>query len=190
MSAPILEHLDSLRVLRIPACSSNFPCVSQSLPEMDLLDRRESRSYCASSAQMPCTRKTLLSANTCLQIVDELLPPCWPMPSQCLPCWGQETVVEPLAKARGSLRSYVVNRRLGSRFQRESYFAPLLTQATIESQIYPQVATGFSDANAYLRELTLKSMLILAPKLSQKTVNQSLLKHLAKLQVLPSIWPL
>jgi len=59
-------------------------------------------------------------------------------------------------------------------------------QATIESQIYPQVAAGFSDTNAYLRELTLKSMLILAPKLSQKTVNQSLLKHLAKLQVLHS----
>lgn len=57
-------------------------------------------------------------------------------------------------------------------------------QATIESQIYPQVAAGFSDTNAYLRELTLKSMLILAPKLSQKTVNQSLLKHLAKLQVI------
>ena len=56
-------------------------------------------------------------------------------------------------------------------------------QATIENQIYPQAATGFADSNAYLRELTLKSMLILAPKLSQKTLNQSLLKHLAKLQV-------
>ena len=56
-------------------------------------------------------------------------------------------------------------------------------QATTESQIYPQVASGFADNNAYLRELTLKSMLVLAPKLSQKTINQSLLKHLAKLQV-------
>ena len=62
-----------------------------------------------------------------------------------------------------------------------------LSQATIESQIYPQVATGFADNNAYLRELTLKSMLVLAPKLSQKTINQSLLKHLAKLQV--GLWP-
>lgn len=56
-------------------------------------------------------------------------------------------------------------------------------QATIEAQIYPQASTGFSDSNAYLRELTLKSMLVLAPKLTQKTLNQSLLKHLAKLQV-------
>ena len=51
--------------------------------------------------------------------------------------------------------------------------------------MYPHVATGFSDSNAYLRELTLKSMLVLAPKLSQKTLNQSLLKFLAKLQVRP-----
>ena len=49
--------------------------------------------------------------------------------------------------------------------------------------MYPHVATGFTDSNAYLRELTLKSMLVLAPKLSQKTLNQSLLKFLAKLQV-------
>ena len=50
-------------------------------------------------------------------------------------------------------------------------------------QVFPAVATGFSDSNAYLRELTLKSMLLLAPKLSQRTINQVLLKHLAKLQV-------
>ena len=56
-------------------------------------------------------------------------------------------------------------------------------QTTVEEQIYPQVATGFGDSNAYLRELTLKSMLVLAPKLTQRTINQSLLKHLAKLQV-------
>lgn len=45
------------------------------------------------------------------------------------------------------------------------------------------MATGFTDGNPYLRELTLKSMVILGPKLSQKTLNQVLLKHLAKLQV-------
>ena len=60
---------------------------------------------------------------------------------------------------------------------------PVPVQSVVESQVYPHVATGFSDSNAYLRELTLKSMLVLAPKLSQKTLNQSLLKFLAKLQV-------
>ncbi|EIE25277.1 ARM repeat-containing protein, partial [Coccomyxa subellipsoidea C-169] len=57
------------------------------------------------------------------------------------------------------------------------------TQAVVEARVYPHVATGFTDSNAYLRELTLKSMLVLAPKLSQKTIAQSLLKFLAKLQV-------
>ncbi|CAK0749386.1 hypothetical protein CVIRNUC_001906 [Coccomyxa viridis] len=57
------------------------------------------------------------------------------------------------------------------------------SESVVESQVYPHVATGFSDSNAYLRELTLKSMLVLAPKLSQKTLTQSLLKFLAKLQV-------
>jgi len=53
----------------------------------------------------------------------------------------------------------------------------------VEEQIYPNVTTGFTDSNAYLRELTLKSMLTVAPKLSQKTLSNSLLKFLAKLQV-------
>lgn len=59
-------------------------------------------------------------------------------------------------------------------------------QAVVEEQIYPNVTTGFTDSNAYLRELTLKSMLTLAPKLSQRTLSNSLLKFLAKLQVVPS----
>ena len=33
-------------------------------------------------------------------------------------------------------------------------------------QVFPHVATGFSDTSAFLRELTLKSMLVLAPKVS------------------------
>ncbi|PQP98365.1 putative inactive serine/threonine-protein kinase scy1 [Prunus yedoensis var. nudiflora] len=50
-------------------------------------------------------------------------------------------------------------------------------------KVYPHVATGFSDTSAFLRELTLKSMLVLAPKLSQRTMSGSLLKYLSKLQV-------
>jgi hypothetical protein len=47
----------------------------------------------------------------------------------------------------------------------------------------PLSQTGFTDANAYIRELTLKSMLALAPKMSNKTLTQNVLKHLSKLQV-------
>ncbi|QCE12495.1 probable inactive serine/threonine-protein kinase scy1 [Vigna unguiculata] len=58
-----------------------------------------------------------------------------------------------------------------------------LSPQVVDEQVYPHVATGFSDTSAFLRELTLKSMLILAPKLSQRTISGSLLKYLSKLQV-------
>ncbi|KAI4350155.1 hypothetical protein L6164_010664 [Bauhinia variegata] len=58
-----------------------------------------------------------------------------------------------------------------------------LSAQVVDEQVYPHVASGFSDTNAFLRELTLKSMLILAPKLSQRTISGSLLKYLSKLQV-------
>jgi SCY1-like protein 1 len=64
-----------------------------------------------------------------------------------------------------------------------SSFGAALPAGLVEDQIYPNVQTGFNDANPYLRELTLKSMVVLGPKLSQRKLNQSLLKHLAKLQV-------
>ncbi|KAI8008126.1 putative inactive serine/threonine-protein kinase scy1 [Camellia lanceoleosa] len=58
-----------------------------------------------------------------------------------------------------------------------------LSAQIVDEQVYPHVATGFSDASAFLREMTLKSMLVLAPKLSQRTLSGSLLKYLSKLQV-------
>ena len=36
----------------------------------------------------------------------------------------------------------------------------------LDLQVFPHVATGFSDTSSLLRELTLKSMLVLAPKVS------------------------
>lgn len=77
---------------------------------------------------------------------------------------------------------------LSGRHAELSIYLRSALQSVVETQIYPNVATGFSDSNAYLRELTLKSMLVLAPKLSQKTLNQSLLKFLAKLQVSPTLF--
>ncbi|XP_042015113.1 probable inactive serine/threonine-protein kinase scy1 isoform X1 [Salvia splendens] len=58
-----------------------------------------------------------------------------------------------------------------------------LSAQMVDEQVYPHVANGFSDTSAFLRELTLKSMLVLAPKLSQRTISGSLLKFLSKLQV-------
>ncbi|XP_078446566.1 kinase family with ARM repeat domain-containing protein isoform X2 [Wolffia australiana] len=62
-------------------------------------------------------------------------------------------------------------------------FGESLSAQIVDEQVFSHVATGFSDTSAFLRELTLKSMLILAPKLSQRTLTGSLLKYLSKLQV-------
>ncbi|KDP21639.1 hypothetical protein JCGZ_03310 [Jatropha curcas] len=70
-----------------------------------------------------------------------------------------------------------------SLLQHIDQFGESLSSQVVDEQVYPHVATGFSDTSAFLRELTLKSMLLLAPKLSQRTISGSLLKYLSKLQV-------
>ncbi|KAG0466505.1 hypothetical protein HPP92_018085 [Vanilla planifolia] len=70
-----------------------------------------------------------------------------------------------------------------SLLQHIDQYGESLTAQLVDEQIFPHIATGFSDSSAFLRELTLKSMLMLAPKLSQRTISGSLLKYLSKLQV-------
>ncbi|MCL7041239.1 hypothetical protein MKW94_026613, partial [Papaver nudicaule] len=67
--------------------------------------------------------------------------------------------------------------------QHINQYGESLSSQIVDEQVYPHVATGFSDTSADLRQLTLTSMLILAPKLSQRTIAGSLLKNLSKLQV-------
>ncbi|KAH7282409.1 hypothetical protein KP509_35G029600 [Ceratopteris richardii] len=62
-------------------------------------------------------------------------------------------------------------------------FGSSLSSQVVDEQVFPHLANGFSDTSAFLRELTLKAMLILVPKLSQRTISGSLLKYLSKLQV-------
>ena len=57
-----------------------------------------------------------------------------------------------------------------------------LSDKIVEESLYERVATGFTDEDAFLRELTLKSALSFVPKMSQRS-HQSLLKHLSKLQI-------
>ena len=61
-------------------------------------------------------------------------------------------------------------------------FIESVTSEQMES-VYEHLAAGFADGTAYLRELTLKSLLLVAPKMSQRTLNSNVLKHLAKLQM-------
>jgi SCY1-like protein 1 len=51
-----------------------------------------------------------------------------------------------------------------SLLQHIDQFGDSLSSQIVDEQVFPNVATGFADTSAFLRELTLKSMLILAPK--------------------------
>lgn len=62
-------------------------------------------------------------------------------------------------------------------------FVQHLKPSTVEEQIFPHVALGFGDTVPAMREQTVKSMLLLAPKLSEKAINNQLLKYFAKLQM-------
>jgi SCY1-like protein 1 len=61
-------------------------------------------------------------------------------------------------------------------------FIKHLSDKVVDETVYEKVFAGFTDEDAFLRELTLKSTLLFAPKLSQRA-HQALLKHLSKLQI-------
>eukprot|EP01147_Barroeca_monosierra_P009081 gene9082-10353_t len=52
----------------------------------------------------------------------------------------------------------------------------------VSNDIFPHVANGFSDTVPALREETVKSMLLLAPKLTQTILERDVIKHFARLQ--------
>ncbi|CAK7275322.1 Nuclear aminoacylation-dependent tRNA export pathway component [Sporothrix epigloea] len=53
-------------------------------------------------------------------------------------------------------------------------------QRIVNDKIFPQVVGGFTDLAPIVREQTLKSVLVFVPKLSDRTINGELLRHLAK----------
>ncbi|CAO3638425.1 unnamed protein product [Cunninghamella blakesleeana] len=55
----------------------------------------------------------------------------------------------------------------------------------VVSQVFPNVATGFTDTVPIIREQTVKSILLLVPKLTDRVINYDLLKYMAKLQMDP-----
>nr|XP_057919016.1 N-terminal kinase-like protein [Doryrhamphus excisus]XP_057919017.1 N-terminal kinase-like protein [Doryrhamphus excisus]XP_057919018.1 N-terminal kinase-like protein [Doryrhamphus excisus]XP_057919019.1 N-terminal kinase-like protein [Doryrhamphus excisus]XP_057919020.1 N-terminal kinase-like protein [Doryrhamphus excisus] len=66
--------------------------------------------------------------------------------------------------------------------QQMEQFIQYLSDAAVNSQIFPHVVHGFTDTNPAIREQTVKSMLLLAPKLNQSNLNQDLMRHFARLQ--------
>lgn len=60
-----------------------------------------------------------------------------------------------------------------------------LDKKTISDKIFPHLQTGFSDTVAVIREATTKSIALIAPKLSDRILNNDLLRLLAKMQMDP-----
>lgn len=65
--------------------------------------------------------------------------------------------------------------------QLELFIAHLQPQV-VNDQIFPQIAHGFLDTNATIREQTVKSIIHLAPKLNYNNLNVEVLRHFARLQ--------
>ncbi|KAA1077660.1 hypothetical protein PGT21_015179 [Puccinia graminis f. sp. tritici] len=58
-----------------------------------------------------------------------------------------------------------------------------LDRSVVVEKIWPSLLTGFTDTVPIIREATVKSVLLLAPKLSERILNNDLLRHLAKTQM-------
>ncbi|GAB7361552.1 hypothetical protein MBLNU230_g1605t1 [Neophaeotheca triangularis] len=55
-----------------------------------------------------------------------------------------------------------------------------LSQKLVTDKIFPQMVTGFGDLAPIVREQTVKAVLVVTPKLSDRVINGDLLRHLAK----------
>ncbi|KAF3047257.1 hypothetical protein E8E11_001566 [Didymella keratinophila] len=55
-----------------------------------------------------------------------------------------------------------------------------LPQKLVNDKIFPQMVTGFTDVAPVVREQTVRAVLTVVPKLSDRLVNGELLRHLAK----------
>lgn len=73
--------------------------------------------------------------------------------------------------------------------QLEDYIE-FLPEATVSAQIFPHVAHGFLDTNPAIREQTVKSMVLLAPKLPEATRGRELPRLLCRVQGGDALGPL
>ncbi|KAI9143544.1 armadillo-type protein [Paraphysoderma sedebokerense] len=61
-------------------------------------------------------------------------------------------------------------------------FIDRLDNKVVNDKIFGSIASGFSDVVPLIREQTVKAMLLVAPKLSERTINNDLLRYLGKCQ--------
>ncbi|KAF9540396.1 hypothetical protein EC957_004342 [Mortierella hygrophila] len=63
-----------------------------------------------------------------------------------------------------------------------SGFIERINKKIVNEKIFPSMALGFTDTAPIIREWTVKSVLLVIGKLSDKTINYDLLRYLGKLQ--------
>ncbi|KAF9990045.1 hypothetical protein BGZ75_003814 [Mortierella antarctica] len=61
-------------------------------------------------------------------------------------------------------------------------FIERINKKVVNEKIFPSMALGFTDTAPIIREWTVKSVLLVISKLSDKTINYELLRYLGKLQ--------
>ncbi|KAN0090665.1 hypothetical protein V8E55_004231 [Tylopilus felleus] len=63
-----------------------------------------------------------------------------------------------------------------------SEYAEKLDKKIVVEKVWPNLQSGFTDTVAVIREATIRAILLLSPKLSDRILNNDLLRHLARLQ--------
>ena len=62
-------------------------------------------------------------------------------------------------------------------------YADHVPDAMMDDPLYERLQTGFAHNDSNVREMTLKGALTLVPRLSERVITASLLRHLSKLQI-------
>ncbi|KAH0832319.1 hypothetical protein J3R83DRAFT_13329 [Lanmaoa asiatica] len=63
-----------------------------------------------------------------------------------------------------------------------SEYADKLDKKVVVDKVWPHLQSGFTDTVPVIREATVRAIVLLSPKLSDRILNNDLLRHLARLQ--------
>ncbi|GAA5916832.1 hypothetical protein JCM6882_006367 [Rhodosporidiobolus microsporus] len=90
----------------------------------------------------------------------------------------QKDVVQPIVRMYATPDRAV---RMALLENLEKYIEKVSTKDVCE-RVWPHLMTGFGDVVPVIREATVKSILLIAPKLNDRILNNDLLRHLSKTQ--------
>jgi SCY1-like protein 1 len=64
-----------------------------------------------------------------------------------------------------------------------SRYADRVPDSKLDDPLYERMSTGFASPDSNVREMTLRGVQLLVPRLSERVITASLLRHLSKLQI-------